>query len=160
MNQQLHAIAQRIQTELPDMDRAIERARQALERAYVSADDLYLDSVALNLHAFYGGVERLFTLIASVIDGSLPSGEAWHQRLLQQMAADMPDVRPAVLSAATITVLDEFRAFRHIVRNIYAFQLDPAKLRRLVQEAPSAAAQLRKELVAFADFLIHRAEDL
>lgn len=45
MNQQLHAIAQRIQTELPDMDRAIERARQALERAYVSSDDdLYLDS--------------------------------------------------------------------------------------------------------------------
>lgn len=76
------------------------------------------------------------------------------------MAADMPDVRPAVLSAATITVLDEFRAFRHIVRNVYAFQLDPAKLRRLVQEAPSAAAQLRMELVAFADFLIHRAEDL
>jgi hypothetical protein len=57
-------------------------------------------------------------------------------------------------------VLDEFRAFRHIVRNVYAFQLDPVKLRRLVQEAPSAAAQLRMELVAFADFLIHRAEDL
>lgn len=50
MNQQLHAIARRIQAELPDMDRAIERARQALERAHLSSDDLYLDSVALNLH--------------------------------------------------------------------------------------------------------------
>lgn len=52
MNQQLHAIARRIQAELPDMDRAIQRARQALERAHLSSDDLYLDSVALNLHSF------------------------------------------------------------------------------------------------------------
>jgi hypothetical protein len=63
MNEQLRAIAQRIRAELPEMDRAIQRARRAFERASFSSDDLYLDSVALNLHSFYGGVERLFTLV-------------------------------------------------------------------------------------------------
>jgi hypothetical protein len=51
MNEQLRAIAQRIRAELPEMDRAIQRARQAFERASLSSDDLYLDSVALNLIA-------------------------------------------------------------------------------------------------------------
>ena len=159
MNEQLRAIAQRIRAELPEMNRAIQRARQAFERASLSSDDLYLDSVALNLHSFYGGVERLFTVVAGVIDGSVPREETWHQALLQQMAADIPDVRPAVISAATLTLLDEYRAFRHVVRNVYAFQLDPARLRRLVHEAPRTLAQVHAELAAFADFLNDRSTE-
>jgi hypothetical protein len=159
MNEQLRAIAQRIRAELPEMDRAIQRARQAFERASLSSDDLYLDSVALNLHSFYGGVERLFTVVAGVIDGSVPTGENWHQALLQQMVADIPDVRPAVISAATLRLLDEYRAFRHVVRNVYAFQLDPARLHRLVHEAPRTSAEVRAELAAFADFLNDRSTE-
>jgi hypothetical protein len=49
MNEQLRAIAQRIRAELPEMDRAIQRARQAFERASLSSDDLYLDSAALRI---------------------------------------------------------------------------------------------------------------
>jgi len=49
MNEQLRAIAQRIRAELPEIDRAIQRARQAFERASLSSDDLYLDSVALRI---------------------------------------------------------------------------------------------------------------
>jgi len=49
MNEQLRALAQRIRAELPEMDRAIQRARQAFERASLSSDDLYLDSVALRI---------------------------------------------------------------------------------------------------------------
>lgn len=159
MNEQLRAIAQRIRAELPEMDRAIQRASQALERAGLSSDDLYLDSVALNLHSFYGGVERLFTLVAGVIDGSVPTGETWHQALLRQMAADIPDVRPAVISAASLILLDDYRAFRHVVRNVYAFQLDPDRLQRLVREAPCVLAQVRAELIAFTDFLAERATE-
>jgi hypothetical protein len=156
MNEQLRAIAQRIRAELPEMDRAIQRARRAFERASFSSDDLYLDSVALNLHSFYGGVERLFTLVAGVIDGSVPTGEAWHQALLRQMAADVPALRPAVISATTLTLLDEYRAFRHVVRNVYTLHLDPARLERLIHEAPRALAQVHAELAAFADFLTDR----
>jgi hypothetical protein len=153
---QLHAIAERIRAQLPEMERAIQRAHQALERARTSSDDLYLDSVALNLHSFYGGVERLFTLVAGVIDGSVPTGSTWHQALLQQMAMDLPGVRPPIFSASTIALLDEYRAFRHVVRNVYAFQLDPARLQQLVREAPRMLAQVHAELGAFAGFLDDR----
>ena len=75
MNQQLQAIARRIQAELPEMERTIQRARRALERAQVSSDELYLDSVALNLHSFYGAVERLFTLVSPVVSSQSSRGQ-------------------------------------------------------------------------------------
>jgi len=40
MNEQLRAIAQRIRAELPEMDRAIQRASQALERAGLSSEEV------------------------------------------------------------------------------------------------------------------------
>jgi hypothetical protein len=43
----------------------------AWARAKVSHDVLYLDSVALGLHAFYGGVERLLEQIARFVDARI-----------------------------------------------------------------------------------------
>lgn len=55
------------------------------------------------------------------MDGNIPSGHNWHQELLQQMHMEISDLRPAVLSAEAMKMLDEFLRFRHVVRNIYAF---------------------------------------
>jgi len=49
-----------------------------------------LDGVALNLHGFYAGLERLFELIAAIVDGTVPQGANWHQILLEQMATEAP----------------------------------------------------------------------
>ena len=69
------------------------------------------------------------------------------------MQADLPDLRPPVLSAEARQAVDEFLRFRHVVRNIYAFQFDPNSLERLVQLMPSAFQQAKAELLAFAEFL-------
>ena len=61
----------------------------------VDEQDVYLDSVALNLHSFYSGLERLFE-IARHIDCSVPEGETWHRDLLDQMACEVADIRPAI----------------------------------------------------------------
>jgi len=82
----LLALAQRIQGELVELERLVERAQEGWRRAQQSSDDYYLDGVALNLHGFYAGLERLFTLVNSHIDRNLPGGVNWHQVLLQQMA--------------------------------------------------------------------------
>jgi hypothetical protein len=60
-------LAERIRQELTDVERVIERAERAMAAARQRPDDqdLYLDSVALNLHDFYVGLERLFHLIAT-----------------------------------------------------------------------------------------------
>ena len=103
--------------------------------ARLSTDDYYLDAVALNLHGFYGGLERIFERIAAVVDGARPSGEHWHRTLLRQMAEELPGVRPAVISEATHELLDPYRGFRHVARNVYTFLLDPNRLERLVAGA-------------------------
>ena len=157
MSERLLRLAERIRDELADLDRLVERAQDGWRRAQQSGDDFYLDSVALNLHGFYAGLERLFELIATVIDGALSRDANWHQVLLQQMAAEVPCVRPAVISEETRNALDEYRGFRHIVRHVYTFKFDPVKVQRLVKEAPAVFAQARAELLAFADFLEQRA---
>lgn len=86
-------------------------------------------------------------------DGVLPSGANWHQELLQQMTADMKDLRPPVIHRETRDCLDEYRAFRHLVRNIYAFNLKPERLKTLADQASTCFAAARQDMDTFIDFL-------
>lgn len=157
MSERVLRLAQRIRDECQELARLVERAQDGWRRAQRSADDLYVDSVALSLHGFYAGLERLFEMIAVTVDGHVPRGENWHQVLLEQMAEEVPSVRPAVISVETCHLLDEYRGFRHVVRNVYAFRFDPAKVQKLVETIPAGFSQARAELLAFADFLEQQA---
>ncbi len=84
MNNQLRPFSIRIRTELVELARVLRRLEEGWQRAQRAADDDYWDSVALNLHGFYSGPERIFERIAAVVDGSKPTGENWHQALLEQ----------------------------------------------------------------------------
>lgn len=114
---------------------------------------MYLESVALNLHAFYSGLERLFELIARDVDRVLRAGEGWHHDLLQQMTKEIAETRPAVISPDSASTLDELRRFRHLVRNVYTFNLVPQKMEPLMSALPGLWRQVQAELAAFADFL-------
>ena len=113
----------------------------------------YLDSAALNLHGFYSGLERLFELIVRHVDRAALSGETWHRDLLNQVSQDLVDVRPAVISQKSALALDEFRRFRHLVRNVYTMNLVPERMAALMIALPGLWPTLRAELLAFADFL-------
>ena len=153
MSERLLKLTERIRDELAELEQLVNRAREAWRRAQQSGDDFYLDSVALNLHSFYAGLERLFELIATVVDRNVPQGTSWHQLLLQQMATEIPPARPAVISDGTRDLLDAYRGFRHVVRNVYTLRFDPVKIQPLVEKAPAVFAQVRRELLAFARFL-------
>ncbi len=118
-------------------------------------EDMYLDGVALNLHGFYSGVERLFELIARRVDHNLPTSQTWHRDLLEQMAHDIPGIRPAVavIDQDRVRALDEFRRFRHLVRNVYTMNLVPEKMTGLLTSLTGLWPSLCAELSAFADFL-------
>jgi hypothetical protein len=100
-DEELAKLAERIREELGEISRVVTRTSEGWERARRSNDDYYLDGVALNLHGFYSGFERIFAQIAEVVEGDLPHGENWHQQLLQRMMSDVPKVRPAVISKET-----------------------------------------------------------
>lgn len=147
-------LAERIRTEIPNLERTVQRVQAAWTQARrMPEESAYLDSVALNLHGFYSGLERLFELIARHVDGLLLSGETWHRDLLRWMIRDVADVRPAVISQETGEALDEFRRFRHLVRNVYAMSLSAERMAGLVSVLPGLWSRLRVELSAFADFL-------
>lgn len=151
MNDTYIALSGRIRLELVELERVAERTRKIWAQAARSPDDFLVDAAALNLHGFYAGLERVFESIATRVDHSLPTGDAWHVELLRQMAAELPGVRPPVLSGALVDQLDRYRGFRHAVRNVYTYRLDPRQIAPLVEDLETVEVQLRSELNAFAD---------
>ncbi len=147
------AVAGRIRAELPEIEHVAGRVAGIWAHARGASDDYFVDAAALNMHGFYTGIERLLELIARDVDGSLPGGPHWHEALLRQMAAEIPGVRPAVLTAATRERLDRYRGFRHVVRNVYTYSLDIAQVEVLVQSLPSTTERCADEFLAFAGFL-------
>ena len=116
-----NALAVRIRGYLADLEKVTNRAILLSTKAITSDDDGYWDGVALNLHGFYSGVERIFEDIARTVDGNIPSGPDWHIGILVQMSTEVSELRPPVISSDLRYMLDEYRGFRHVVRNIYAF---------------------------------------
>lgn len=155
MNGLYPLLSARIRQELEAIEQVVARAERALTLALKnsSEQDLYLDAVALNLHDFYSGLERLFTMIGAEMDGVKPEGPGWHRDLLTQMALELKNIRPAVLSPQVAKALDEYLRFRHVVRNIYTFELDPDRVGRLIKNLRPTFVQAQMELLAFADFL-------
>lgn len=153
MTTPLQGLSERIKQEVSELELVVSRLLAAWQRALQSGDDFYLDSVALNLHGLYSGIERIFERLAETLDGSLPKGENWHQALLIQMSKEVEGIRPAVISQQTLKSLDEYRGFRHVVRNVYTFHFDEAKLEKLVVGAKDSFSQIKTEILAFTDFL-------
>jgi len=73
VSNRLLKLSNRIQSEVVDLESVIDRIKEAWRRSKDSGDDYYLDSVALNLHGFYSGLERIFELIATSVDISKPT---------------------------------------------------------------------------------------
>ncbi len=148
-------VSGRIRKELENPERVVNRIEGAMAaaRKHPKDQDFYLDSVALNLHDFYAGLERTFSYISSHVEQSVPLGEDWHRELLLQMNVEVPGVRPAVLSAESVEALDEYPRFLHVVRNVYTFNFDPERIERLVERIRTCFKHVRSDLLAFANFL-------
>lgn len=112
------------------------------------------ESAALRLHNFYTGCERIFKLIASEINGSVPHELDWQKRLLNQVALKIDEIRPAVISPQTRKDLEELLRFRHIVRNIYGFELEPDRIEALIDLTSDLYPRFTKEIKKFIAFLM------
>ena len=114
--------------------------------------DICVESLALKLHNFYTGCERIFQIIVSELNGGKPSSYDWHRRLLERMALAQ-DYRPPVIRGETLVHLKDYLAFRHIVRNIYGFELDFDRLETLVQNYFKVHQNFLRDLQDFIGWL-------
>ena len=154
MKPDYYALSGRIKQSLLDIQRVVDRVENLMEKAKKTGDDGYLDGVALNLHGFYAGIEHILEDIARSVDKSLPSGPVWHQDLILQMSADSGKLRPPVIRAETRYCLDEYRGFRHIVRNVYTFYFKASRLEELANGVRTCYQLVEEDLQSFNQFLL------
>ncbi len=154
MNEGCQVLINRFSGEIADLEMLCKRLQRAWRLAVTSAydQDIFLDATALNLHGFYAGIESLFLLVAKHLDRNVPQGEQWHRELFRQMESETAK-RPAVIDKDDALFLDELRRFRHLVRNVYAFNLIPERIEPLVSTVQQKWPKLKTELLAFAEFL-------
>ena len=110
------------------------------------------DAAALRLQSLYTGIERCFVQIVRVLNGGPPDGADWHRRLLDRMTVPT-EVRPALLDAATAKGLAELLRFRYVVRHLYAYELEPDQVRRVVGRALELWPAVERHLAAFDAWL-------
>ncbi len=148
-------LAERIRAEIVPLQHVVERAESALNRSsqQPANQEYFLAAAALDLHSFYSGVERLLEMIARDVDQSIPSGSAWHRDLLAQLVLPIPPVRPAVLTSETEVALRDYLGFRHVIRNVYTFDLKPDRVAELTRGLRAVFELVQRDLLSFAAFL-------
>lgn len=114
--------------------------------------ELFYESLALKFHNFYTGCERIFSLIAVEMNGGVPNKADWHRRLLDRMKGESEE-RRAVITSETAQLIQDFLAFRHVVRNIYGFELNTERLEILMQKYPQAWHQFELDIQTFVEWL-------
>jgi len=143
----------KIEDELTELDQLKERIEEVWGKYKTNGDEFYLDSVALNIHGLYSGFEKFFLEVAREIDENIPEGSSWHKELLDQMALNIKNLRPAVISKESRNILDEYRAFRHVVRNVYANKYSAKKIAILLENFLEDYKKVRREIIKFLQFL-------
>lgn len=113
---------------------------------------IFYESLSLKLHNFYTGCERIFRYIASDLNGGIPSSSDWHRRLLQRMEQSYLD-RPPVITEKTSQHLKDFLGFRHVVRNLYGYELEEDRLKQLLHQYPSAWSHFQQDILQFCQWL-------
>ena len=153
-----------LESELDEMAMAVKlvtKDAQVLSEVEETEPRRWLTSaIALNLHSFYTGAERIFEQIAKESDGYLPTGANWHENLLKQMERKLTGIREAIISQETRRQLDEYRRFRHVARSNYAHKLYPERVLMLAQLLPGCYQQLERELKQFCQWLAQQPESL
>ena len=93
--------------------------------------------------------EKIFKIIVKDIDMELPEGDEWHKKILRQVSIALPGICPPVIEKDLFHRLQEYLKFRHLVRNIYGFQLKYERYEYLAEDFPAVAKELNKQISSF-----------
>ncbi len=150
MKHNLTLLVADIRDELARIRRLLESFRAREELLSKPAEEVpFYDRAAMGyyLHNFYNGCENIFKSVARFFENDL-SPDSWHADLLKRMKLEVPGYRPAVIDEDLYRLLDDFRAFRHVYRNVYTFELDWER-ERLVGTRPRRREGSSGKLRAF-----------
>ena len=113
----------------------IERIFERIEERRRGEGEANLESLAYQLHNLYCAFEDLLKIVADFFENHIDDSAHYHSALLWRMKMPIEGVRPALLSETSYKLLDSLRAFRHVFRHAYSYELDPKKLALVVEDA-------------------------
>lgn len=113
----------------------IERIFDKIEDRRHGEGEANLESLAYQLHNLYCAFEDLLKIVADFFENHIEESSRYHRALLWRMKMPIEGVRPALLSETSYKLLDSLRAFRHVFRHAYSYELDPKKLGLVVEDA-------------------------
>ncbi|MBD1868496.1 hypothetical protein H6F95_14515 [Cyanobacteria bacterium FACHB-471] len=131
---------------------AIERVFAMLEQRAEALKPDYperLESVAYQLHNFYGAIEELLKIVATYFENNVSDTARWHSLLLLRMTQAVEGVRPAAISTESYALLNALRAFRHFFRHAYGVPIDFAQLQSNLTKAQQLKPLLDRDLKCF-----------
>ncbi len=145
---------------LEDELRAIEKTIATLETLLAQAETVptiaLTPALAAYIEDFYSRCERTAERIAVSLDGGLPTGDAWHQKLLSQVSAQSAKGRPPLWSKDLLRTLDGYRTFRHRVRHLYNIDLDDDRVLELANAVPAIFGEVQQTVTVFSGWLIEQ----
>lgn len=133
-----------------------------IERIYLKTDkkvkgDLYdenvLESLGYQLHNLYCAYEDLFKIIADFFENNIEEGISYHRELLKRMTIVIEGIRPSLISQQSFKLLSELRAFRHLFRHAYSYELDPERVKLVLKKAIELKSNFKKDLDTFLNNL-------
>lgn len=151
-------VARRLAAEMESELATMTSLGEELANAPQGTDSYSLRARGSILHDFYNGVERVFLRIARELNGGVPRGEQWHRDLVDDMALEIPGVRPAVIDGGLANVLGEYLRFRHVFRNVYGGVLESQRMVSLEDRLPETLAAFRECVEGFARWMLGRAD--
>lgn len=131
----------------------IEAIYAKIEERKPARTPVELESLGYQLHNLYCACEELLRLVADRFENRLTDRTRWHRELLLRMSVPIEGVRPALLSPDTFRLLDSLRAFRHFFRHGYTYELDPRKLRIVLEDALALRERLKSDVRRFLETL-------
>lgn len=136
-------------TSLQDIRKKIDELEQQIIKNESYSNKMAL---ALTIHNFYNCAENIFISIAREF-GNEVNGNTWHTDLLKIMKLNRTNLRPAVIDNKIYVFLDELRAFRHIVRHSYSFELDKRKMLLITEDIATNFQSFVDNINSFISFI-------
>lgn len=149
--QEWRELVERIQDELHYLQDEVDAVSPLLKKLeLIEPDEVEIRAVGATLHAFYGGVERILTIIAKRFDPPIADGRRWHRALLDQATTET-EWRPRVISSGLHARLVEYLGFRHVFRHNYPGTLRWVQCGSLFRALGITCSQLEQEIAAFLE---------
>lgn len=105
--------------------------KQAADKANVRIHETHaghLEACGYELHRFYNVLEKSLERVCESFENHFEKKGDYHEKLLERLQLEIPDVRPAFIPATYKSILRELKGFRHVFRHSYDLELRQDRL--------------------------------